>query len=60
MQAHLAESAVLVGLFDQCAAAPPTRAGEDALLTAIEAEYGSYYAAVDALRVAIGLPPINN
>ena len=60
VQAHLAESAVLVGLFDQCAAAPPTRAGEDALLTAIEAEYGSYYAAVDALRVAIGLPPINN
>jgi hypothetical protein len=60
MQAHLAESAVLVGLFDQCAVAPATRAGEDALLTAIETEYGSYYAAVDALRVAIGLPPINN
>jgi hypothetical protein len=60
VQAHQAESAVLVGLFDQCAAAPPTRAGEDALLTAIETEYGSYYAAVDALRIAIGLPPVND
>ncbi len=35
------------------------RAGEDALLDALAAEDETYYAAVDALRIAIGLPPIN-
>ncbi len=59
-QAHLAESAVLLSLLDECAAAPGTRAGEEALLTAIEDESATYYAAVDALRIAIGLPPVNS
>ena len=47
-----------ISLLDQCAAAPPTRAGEDALLMALNSEYDSYFVAVDALRVAIGLPSL--
>ncbi len=58
-QAQSAESAVLLNLLDQCAAAPATRGGQDALLDALAIEDETYYAAVDALRIAIGLPPIN-
>ena len=58
-QTQSAESAVLLDLLDQCAAAPATRAGEDALLDALAAEDETYYAAVDSLRIAIGLPSIN-
>jgi hypothetical protein len=58
-QAEAAVSVALLDLLDQCAAAPATKAGEDALLTAIEIEHETYYAAVDALRIAIGLPAIN-
>jgi hypothetical protein len=58
-QAQSNESAALLSLLDQCAAAPGTGAGEEALLSALEIQDESYYAAVDALRIAIGLPPIN-
>jgi hypothetical protein len=58
-QAEAADSVALLALLDQCAGAPATKAGEDALLSAIEIEHGTYYAAVDALRIAIGLPAIN-
>ena len=58
-QAQSTESAALLSVLDQCAAAPGTGAGEEALLSALEVQDASYYAAVDALRIAIGLPPIN-
>ncbi len=58
-QTQSTESAALLDLLDQCAAAPATSAGQDSLLDALAAEDETYYAAVDALRIAIGLPPIN-
>jgi hypothetical protein len=58
-QAQSTESEALLSLLDQCAAAPGTGTGEEALLSALEIQDASYYAAVDALRIAIGLPPIN-
>ena len=58
-QTQSTESVTLLDLLDQCAAAPATSAGQDSLLDALAAEDETYYAAVDALRIAIGLPPIN-
>ena len=54
---HITEGQILVGMLDQCAAAPGTYAGVDALLTDIEAEEATYWVTVDILRAAIGLPP---
>ena len=58
-QTQSTESIALLDLLDQCAAAPATRAGQDALLSALADQDVTYYAAVDALRIAIGLPAIN-
>jgi hypothetical protein len=55
-QAFLAESQAWVAILDQCAAAPGTRAGQESLLSALNAESDYYYTTVDALRLAIGLP----
>jgi hypothetical protein len=54
---HITEGSILIGMLDQCAAAPATRAGVDALLTDIEAEEETYFVTIDPLRAAVGLPP---
>lgn len=54
---HITEGDILIGMLDQCAAAPATRAGVDALLTDIEAEEETYFVTIDPLRAAVGLPP---
>ena len=58
-QAASAQRVALLDLLDQCAAAPATRAGQDHILDALDLQDDAYYAAVDAMRLAIGLPPRN-
>ncbi|MEO8263989.1 MAG: hypothetical protein ABI706_00630 [Ilumatobacteraceae bacterium] len=58
-QAESAQSVALLDLLDQCAAAPATRAGQEAILDALDLQDDAYYAAIDALRQAIGLPARN-
>ena len=58
-QAESAQSVALLDLLDQCAAAPATRVGQGPILDALVLQDEAYYAAIDALRQAIGLPPRN-